>query len=62
MSWIRHGSHPLANVLAVQADDAVLLRTHLAFYRHVMFGPGELTRRERELMAVTVSAVNHCFY
>jgi hypothetical protein len=62
MSWIQHGTHSLPNVLAVQADDAGLLNTHLAFYRHVMFGPSGLSRQERELLAVAVSTLNRCFY
>jgi AhpD family alkylhydroperoxidase len=31
-------------------------------YRTVMFGPSELTRVEREAIAVKVSAVNGCHY
>lgn len=63
MAWITQPDRPdLPNVLRVQASDPDLLRTHLRFYRHLMFGPGELDRVERELAAVVTSAVNACFY
>lgn len=62
MSFISFESSSLPNVLATQASDRELLRTHLAFYRHVMFAPGPLSRRERELVAVAVSMLNRCHY
>lgn len=62
MSWIGDLPSGLPHVLGVQARDPDLLRAHLALYRHVQFGPGSLSRAERELVAVAVSAVNECFY
>jgi alkylhydroperoxidase family enzyme len=62
MAWIRIPDATLPGVLAVQAGDPTLLRTHLAFYRHIMFAPSPLSRRERELVAVAVSAENRCHY
>jgi len=62
MSWIAQPVSPLPGVLAAQAGTPELLRTHVAFYRHVMFGPSGLSRRERELVATAVSVQNHCFY
>jgi alkylhydroperoxidase family enzyme len=38
------------------------MRAHLALYRELMFGRSELTRAEREMIAVAVSVVNHCHY
>ena len=38
------------------------LRASIALYREVMFGRSELTRVERELLAVVVSAANRCHY
>ena len=35
---------------------------HLRLYRAVMHTPGGLSRRERETIAVAVSAFNHCRY
>lgn len=31
-------------------------------YKHVMFAPRGLSRRRREMIAVVVSATNHCHY
>ena len=62
MSWISRPRSSLRNVLAAQAGTPELLRTHLAFYRQVMFGPSRLSRRERELVATAVSVQNRCFY
>jgi alkylhydroperoxidase family enzyme len=62
MSWIARPASSLPNVLAAHAGTPDLLRTHLAFYRHVMFGQSGLSRRERELVATAVSVQNRCFY
>ena len=62
MSWIARPPSSLPNVLAAQAGAPALLRTHVAFYRQVMFGPSGLSRRERELVATAVSVLNRCFY
>jgi alkylhydroperoxidase family enzyme len=35
---------------------------HVRLYRSVMFGRSPLSRREREAVAVVVSAANDCFY
>lgn len=62
MAWIAEPERALPHVLRVQASDPDLLSAHLTFYRHVMFGPGGLSRDERELVAVVVSVTNSCFY
>jgi uncharacterized peroxidase-related enzyme len=38
------------------------LQVSMDLYREVMFGESELSRAERELVAVVVSATNGCFY
>ena len=38
------------------------LRAMLDLYREVMFGRSELTRADRELLAVVVSRMNDCNY
>lgn len=35
---------------------------HVQLYRHLMRGPSPLTRAQREMIAVVVSAANDCFY
>jgi uncharacterized peroxidase-related enzyme len=39
-----------------------VLRASMALYREIMFGPSELSRAERELLAVVVSRANDCHY
>jgi hypothetical protein len=34
----------------------------MELYRAIMFGPSELSRTERELLAVVVSCANDCHY
>lgn len=52
----------VASILRVQSLDAEALRIHLDLYMHLMFTPGPLSRREREAIAVAVSATNGCGY
>ncbi len=56
----RSGS--VAHILACQSLHPEGLRDHYALYRTLMFGPGELSRTERESIAVAVSATNGCRY
>ncbi len=39
-----------------------VLRRSMQLYQAIMFGPSELTRVERELLAVVVSTANSCHY
>jgi alkylhydroperoxidase family enzyme len=50
------------NIIQVHAIHPAVMRHHHALYRAVMHGPGPLSRREREMMAVRVSAMNGCRY
>ncbi len=52
----------VANVLRIQSLRPKGLRTHLDLYMDTVFGKGPLSRRQRELLAVVVSAVNDCAY
>jgi alkylhydroperoxidase family enzyme len=45
-----HGVHPAT------------MRQHYALYVELMRGPGPLSRARREMIAVAVSAANHCHY
>jgi alkylhydroperoxidase family enzyme len=38
------------------------LRASMGLYRATMFGESELTRAQRELLAVVVSTANDCYY
>jgi uncharacterized peroxidase-related enzyme len=39
-----------------------VLRRSMDLYKVIMFGPSELSRAERELLAVVVSRANSCHY
>jgi uncharacterized peroxidase-related enzyme len=39
-----------------------VLERSMELYRAIMFGPSELSRAERELLAVVVSRANDCHY
>jgi hypothetical protein len=38
------------------------MSAHLALYRELMFGQSELSRIDREVIAVAVSSLNDCHY
>lgn len=52
----------VANILKIHSVHPDAMIAHLALYRELMFGRSELTRRDRELVAVAVSVANHCHY
>lgn len=58
-----HGSRgTVANILQVHSVAPRAMLAHLNLYRELMFGKSELTRAERETIAVAVSVANHCHY
>jgi uncharacterized peroxidase-related enzyme len=52
----------VANILAVHSLNPRALRAHFDLYRTIMFGRSELTRAQREMLAVVVSSTNRCHY
>lgn len=52
----------VANILKIHSLHPQAMTAHLGLYRELMFGPSELTRADRELIAVAVSVTNHCHY
>jgi alkylhydroperoxidase family enzyme len=50
------------NILRIHGVHARLMRLHYDLYREVMRGPGPLSRVQREMIAVRVSAANGCHY
>ncbi len=50
------------NVLRAYAFDETKLRAFTAMYNDLMLAPSGLTKLEREMIAVAVSSVNHCYY
>lgn len=52
----------VANILKIHSLAPEVLRAHLAIYQAVMHASGELSRAQREMIAVAVSAANGCHY
>jgi uncharacterized peroxidase-related enzyme len=52
----------LPNVLAVYSFDDAKLRAFIDMYNDLMLGDSRLTKLEREMIAVVVSAANRCYY
>jgi len=50
------------NILRVHGVHSATIRLHYDLYRELMYAPGPLTRVQREMIAVRVSALNGCRY
>ena len=50
------------NVLVAYAFDEKKLRAFTDMYNDLMLGESGLSKLEREMIAVAVSSINHCFY
>jgi uncharacterized peroxidase-related enzyme len=52
----------VSNILAVHSLHPKALQAHMDLYMSIMFGPSELTRPEREMIAIVVSSADRCAY
>jgi alkylhydroperoxidase family enzyme len=50
------------NIVKAMSPNAAVMRRSMQLYAEIMHGPSELTRIERELLAVVVSRANDCHY
>jgi alkylhydroperoxidase family enzyme len=50
------------NIVKAMCLNPGVLERSMALYKAIMFGPSELSRIERELLAVVVSTANDCHY
>lgn len=50
------------NIVKSMCHNPRVLNRSMELYKAIMFGPSELARAERELLAVVVSAANRCHY
>ena len=50
------------NILQIHRIHPTVMRQHYDLYLELMHRPGPLTRRQREAIAVRVSALNGCHY
>jgi len=50
------------HILKIHSLDPPTMESHIQMYKQLMFGPSELSRKEREMIAVVVSVENSCHY
>ncbi len=50
------------HILKIHGLNPDSLTGHYEYYRTIMRGPSPLSRAQREMIAVVVSAVNRCHY
>lgn len=50
------------HIIQIHAVHPAVMRSHLELYRELMHRPGPLSRREREILGLRVSGLNHCPY
>ncbi len=56
------GGRRMDNILRIHSLNPPSMAHHVQLYAHLMRGRSPLTRAQREMIAVTVSAENDCFY
>lgn len=52
----------VSNIMRAQSLNPNALRSHLELYVNLVYGKSGLSRGEREIIATTISAHNHCDY
>ncbi len=50
------------HIIRIHSLDPPSMEHHMRLYAHLMRGPSPLSHIQREMIAVTVSGVNECFY
>jgi alkylhydroperoxidase family enzyme len=56
------GTGRVDNILWIHSLDPPSMEHHHRYYARMMRGPSPLSRPQREMIAVAVSAANDCFY
>lgn len=51
-----------ANIVRIAGPNPKAMESHINFYRSIMFNKSPLSRQQREMIAVVVSALNKCHY
>ena len=51
-----------ANIVRIAGFNPKAMAAHIDFYRAIMFAKSPLSRDQREMIAVVVSAINQCHY
>ena len=52
----------ISNIMKIHSLNPEAMKKHMELYLTLMFGHSNLSREERELIAVVVSSSNHCDY
>lgn len=50
------------NILKIHSLNVKSLKAHFDLYAHLMRGPSDLSRVQREMIAIVASAANQCHY
>jgi len=50
------------NIVGIMSQNPRVMKASMDFYGAIMFGKSPLSRSQREMLAVVVSAANHCIY
>jgi uncharacterized peroxidase-related enzyme len=50
------------NILGIMSQNPEALKASMNFYLAILYGASPLTRIQREMLAVVVSAANRCVY
>ena len=58
----RSSAGKVFNIVRSMSLSPPTLRASKEHYKAIMFGPSDLSRQDRELLATVVSATNECYY
>ena len=50
------------NILKIMSRSPAALKDAMRLYLTIMYGPSDLSRAQREMLATVVSRANHCHY
>jgi alkylhydroperoxidase family enzyme len=50
------------HIVSIMSQNPRSMKASMDFYSAIMFGKSPLSRSQREMLAVVVSATNHCLY
>ncbi|HMO15136.1 MAG TPA: carboxymuconolactone decarboxylase family protein [Pirellulaceae bacterium] len=50
------------NIVSIMSQNPAVMRASMEFYKRLMHDRSPLSRSQREMLAVVVSAANHCIY
>ena len=50
------------NIVSIMSQNPPVMKASMDFYLSILYGPSPLSRGQREMLAVVVSAANRCVY